>query len=122
MTPLLNPDSHDPRPVLAVIFVLVAAGGIVDLILDSPEVWAGPHAVFEVLLILLSLAGAAHLGRGWIRAERSLEQARGALDERRDERDIWKRRARRLLVWVWERPSMSSSTPGSSRRRSARRP
>lgn len=90
---------ESPRLLLTVSLVLLAVvvGGMVDLYLDAPERWLSLHVVFELALVGTSLGLAIYLLRGWRRTERSLEATRARLEERRVERDEWRRRARKLL-------------------------
>jgi DNA-binding CsgD family transcriptional regulator len=77
--------------------LVVAVGGIVDLIFDDPESWLSGHVLFELALITTSLAFVAYLWRGWRRASRSLADTRRTLAERSAERDAWHRAARDAL-------------------------
>jgi|CXWL01.1.fsa_nt_gi DNA-binding CsgD family transcriptional regulator len=81
-----------------VIVLLVFAGlSAVDLVLDSPRVWRGGHALVEVALIVTAVLGAAIFGRGWRDAEQSLSGARALADARKAERDEWQKRAQGAL-------------------------
>ncbi len=83
--------------VLSVMLLIVAAGGIVDLIFDDPESWLSAHVLFELTLIATSLAFVVYLWRGWWLTSRSLADTRRILDERSAERDAWYRTARAAL-------------------------
>lgn len=91
--------STGPRVLLtlAVIFAVIAVGAVVDLALDDPDPWLGPHVLFELGLILVSLGATVYLGRGWYRSVGSLDRLEQLLEERRVERDRWKANAERLL-------------------------
>jgi DNA-binding CsgD family transcriptional regulator len=77
--------------------MIVAIGGIVDLINDDPESWLSAHVLFELTLIATSLSFVAYLWRGWRRTSRSLADTRRTLTERSAERDAWHQTARAVL-------------------------
>ncbi len=80
----------------------IAAGGVVDLILDQPTpVWTF-HVLFEVGLLTLSLAAVAYLWLGWREASDSLEQTSVQLEERAAERDAWRTRTEKILRGLGE--------------------
>jgi DNA-binding NarL/FixJ family response regulator len=83
--------------VLAAIFLLVVVGGTVDLILDDPPTLLSPHVGFEVLLVLLSLAAAAYLARGWYTARSRLLAKVEESSRLRRERQEWDERTAELL-------------------------
>lgn len=85
------------RLLLAVALASIIIGGSVDLLLDQPETWLSFHVVFELLMIAGALLMATTLWLGWWRAERSLEELRARLKERREERERWHASARRAL-------------------------
>ena len=95
----LNPF-ESPRAVLvlALTFLAIFAGALVDLLMDAPERWLSPHVVLELLLLALTLGLSLFLWLGWARSERSLERTRRALSEREAEREVWRRGARPVLV------------------------
>jgi DNA-binding CsgD family transcriptional regulator len=78
--------------------LVVAVGGIVDLIFDDPESWLSAHVLFEVAMIATSLAFVVYLWRGWRRTSRSLADTRRTLEERSAERDAWHRTAHDALT------------------------
>lgn len=80
----------------------VVVGGVVDLILDAPGSWVSVHVVVETGLIGLSLGLSLYLWRGWLRTSRSLERTREALEVRAEERDRWRRSARKVLEGLGE--------------------
>lgn len=83
--------------VIGLAFLAVVGGGVVDLALDAPESWLTAHVLVEVVLISLSLGLGLYLLRGWAQTSASLSETRERLGERREERDAWRQRARRLL-------------------------
>ena len=83
--------------ILTLIFAAVVIGGVVDLILDKPDRWLSAHVVFEVILVGVSLSSALYLGRGWYRSMRSVETLQRVLEERRVERDTWRKSAQQAL-------------------------
>lgn len=82
---------------LAIIFAVIAIGAAVDLALDDPESWLGPHVLFELTLIAVSLGATAYLGRGWYASVASVDRLEKLAEVRRAERDAWKANAERLL-------------------------
>ncbi len=91
--------------VVYLVLAMVVAGGTVDLLLDRPTSLFTTHVLFELTLILVSLASLVVLALKWRRtsarlagSERSLADARRSLDERRAERDAWRRSAEGALA------------------------
>lgn len=82
---------------LALAFLVVMAGAVVDLVLDDPESWLSAHVILEGAIAAMSLGLALFLWRRWHRTAHSLREARSSLEERRAERDAWRRSARSLL-------------------------
>lgn len=103
---MTDPDDGDRtrliRRAVAVLLVAMALVGVWDLATDSPGIWRGPHAFVELGFILLAVASAALLGRGWQDAERSLAGTRRALADRSAERDAWRARAEGALRGLGE--------------------
>jgi DNA-binding NarL/FixJ family response regulator len=95
----VNGGDGGPRVLLtlAIIFAMIMTGAAVDLIMDNPEAWLSVHVVFELSLFVVSLGAALYLGRGWYRSTRSVGRLELQLEERKAERDQWKRNAERLL-------------------------
>ena len=87
---------------MAALLLAMAVVGGIDLLLDSPRAVLGLHGVVELLFILLALASAWLLGRGWHGAERSLLEARAAIQVRQAERDAWAARAQTALRGLGE--------------------
>jgi DNA-binding CsgD family transcriptional regulator len=85
------------RPLVVGVLAVVAAGGIVDLVLDAPQRWLSFHVLFEVGLVSVSLGMIVYFARGWLTAERRLAGTRKALEDRRMERDHWQEQARGAL-------------------------
>src|SRR3990172_1289600 len=79
------------------LLVLISLGGIVDLILDRPESYLTPHALFELGFITLCLGAVIVLWHGWLRAQRSVQKISLALEAHRSERDEWRKRAQHFL-------------------------
>jgi len=86
------------RPPLALLLVAIAVGAAVDLVLDKPTDWLTFHTVYEGLLVVGTLAGAAWLWRGWRRAESEGTELRRTLEQRQAERDLWRAGAERALA------------------------
>lgn len=83
--------------VVSGMLLVVAVGGVVDLIFDDPESWLSAHVLFELSLIATSLAFVVYLWHGWRRTSRSLAETRRTLEERSAERDAWQEAARSAL-------------------------
>lgn len=102
----LTPSSPSRYPLFTIaILAMVAVGGVTDLVLDNPESWRSLHVLFELLLILFSLASIGVLSLQWrhTRLElagtrRALAATKRSLDERRAERDAWRRSAEGALA------------------------
>lgn len=102
----LTPSSPSRYPVFIIaILAMVAVGGVTDLVLDNPESWRSLHVLFELLLILFSLASIGVLSLQWRRTRlelagtrRALAATKRSLDERRAERDAWRRSAEGALA------------------------
>ena len=92
-------SEHGPasRRVLAGVLLLLAVGFGLDLLFDAPSNWRSAHVIFEVTLVVVSLAYALYLWRGWRVAERSLAAAQRSLDAHRAESAAWQRSARAAL-------------------------
>lgn len=84
--------------VIIALLLVIATGGVVDLILDAPERWVTPHVAFEIVLVGTSLGVAIYLLRALRSAARSLAETEAALASRRAERDAWRRSARTFLT------------------------
>jgi len=83
---------------LALVFLLVVVGGIVDLMLDRPQRLLSAHVLFEFGLVLLSLGAASYLARRWFLASSSLRRLEHTVEEQQAERDAWRERAGRALA------------------------
>lgn len=92
-------DDGDTRLRLALVTILglVVVGGAVDLALDAPRNWRSAHVAFELAMIVVSLAAAVYLWRGWSLTSRSLTEARHTVAEHQAERDVWRASAQRAL-------------------------
>ncbi len=99
-------DGHRAGFPVAVVLVLalVAAGGVIDLVLDRPQRWLSLHVMVELSLVVLSLATIAVLSLRWRRASlelagarRALVATRRSLAERQAERDAWRASAHAAL-------------------------
>lgn len=97
-----NDRAARTRAIVAWLLVAMAVAGTVDLLTDSPSVWRGSHAVVELSFILLGVAAAILLLRGWRDTERSLVSVRAALADRQAERDHWQALARNALRGLGE--------------------
>jgi DNA-binding CsgD family transcriptional regulator len=95
MTPRL--ERSGSTLLLAIAFLAMVIGGVVNLVLDAPESWLSPHPIFELTTIVFSLGLAIYLLYGWRTASRALARTRAELREKREERDAWRRSARAAL-------------------------
>lgn len=95
-------DSPRVQMVLVAIFLVIVAGGIVDLILDKPDTLLSGHVLFEAGMVLVSLGAASYLARGWFRAQRTAQQLEATVGLREAERDAWRDRAGRTLAGLSE--------------------
>lgn len=86
-----------PRAALAALLLFVAAGGAFDIALDSHKSWSSPHLWFELMLVLVSLAGLAGLAAAWQHERHALRRTRADLERQQADRDGWKARAESLL-------------------------
>lgn len=77
-------------------------GSVVDLILDNPDSVFSLHVIFEVCIMVLSLGTAVYLWWAWHDARRSLADAAISLELQREERDLWRSRARMFLRGLGE--------------------
>ena len=97
----MNEVQYEEEPnillVLILIFLLVVAGGVVDLILDRPTTILSLHVGFELLMVVLSLGAAAYLGRGWYRSRARLEASSLESERLEQERAAWEEEASTLL-------------------------
>jgi len=90
------------RVILTLLLAAIAGGGALDLWLDRPGSPGVVHVTFELMVLVLSLGAVAYLWSGWVRARRSLA---GSVETSRrlgDERDLWRRRADKLLRGLGE--------------------
>jgi DNA-binding CsgD family transcriptional regulator len=97
-----NSRTARTRLVVAWLLAAMAVAGTVDLLTDSPRVWQGSHAVVELAFILLGVAAAILLLRGWRETERSLAGVRESLAARGAERDHWRTLAQNALRGLGE--------------------
>jgi DNA-binding CsgD family transcriptional regulator len=85
------------RP-LVLLLVAIAAGGAVDLALDSPANWLSAHVVYELLLIFAALGTAGWLWQRWRRVETTNRHLESLVAERQAERDGWRTSAEQALA------------------------
>lgn len=96
--------TEDPNVqlIMAVFFLIVVAGGVVDLVLDAPDTLFSGHVLFEVAMIAISLGAATFLGTGWYRTLRLARELRTNVRRHQVERDAWKSRTGHLLAGLGE--------------------
>jgi DNA-binding CsgD family transcriptional regulator len=90
------------RGLLTLLLGAIAIGGAVDLWMDWPNSPGAFHVVFELAVLLLSLAGIAWLWGSWTRTRGSLERSLAASARLTEERDAWRQRAEKLLRGLGE--------------------
>lgn len=99
----LPPPSEEDTPtqrlqlVLAIVFLVIMVGAVVDLILDRPTTLLSVHVLFEVGMVLVSLSAAAWLASGWYAALRDVRALRDVVAAHQAERNAWRDRAGQLL-------------------------
>jgi DNA-binding CsgD family transcriptional regulator len=76
------PDARTLRVVLVVVLLLTVIGGGVDLVLDAPESWTSPHALYELALAAFAAGTMLWLWRGWWRSQLIVRRSRQAVDAR----------------------------------------
>ncbi len=86
------------RPPLAALLLVIAISAAVDLFLDRPASWLTFHVLYEGLLAIATLCGAAWLWTGWRRAVAEGAELRRSLAQRQEERDRWRADAERVLA------------------------
>lgn len=91
-------ESHDdsiPRPqfVLTAFFLVITGGAALDLLMDRPRTLLSVHVLFEVVLLVVSLAAATYLGWGWYSATTEVRALRKAKDAQARERTAWHSRS-----------------------------
>lgn len=84
--------------VLAVIFLLVVIGGVVDLAFDRPTTLLSFHVVVEAVMVCVSLGAAAYLAHGWYRTQVRLAETEQESERLADEREEWRERAADALI------------------------
>ncbi|MEZ4422034.1 MAG: helix-turn-helix transcriptional regulator [Gemmatimonadota bacterium] len=87
---------------LALVFLVIMVGGIVDLIMDQPDTLLSAHVLFEVAMVAVSLGAATWLARGWFASSRSVAVLEAAVERHRAERDAWRTKASRALHGLGE--------------------
>lgn len=82
---------------LALAFMAIVVGGILDLWLDDPDTWFSLHVILEVAMVTVSLGLAILLWLRWVRTVRTLRHVSKSLESRQVEHEEWLRRARAVL-------------------------
>lgn len=96
------PEGRGLRLGLIGALLLVAVGGIADLVQDHSEDVATSHLAFEVAVVAFALTAIGVLGVGWQRERAALRDLHGTLAAHRAERDAWRTRAEKLLRGLGE--------------------
>jgi DNA-binding CsgD family transcriptional regulator len=90
-------DSGSPGLVIGILAV-VAAGTMVDVLLDGPERWLTAHVLLELGLAGFSIGMIVMLARRWHRTQRHLVRAEEQLEQGWAEREEWRDRAQHALA------------------------
>jgi DNA-binding CsgD family transcriptional regulator len=90
------------RAILALLLGGIALGGAADLWMDWPSSPGAFHVVFEITVLVFSLAGVIYLGAGWMQTRRSLSRSAEASRQLAEERDAWRQRTEKLLRGLGE--------------------
>ncbi len=91
-------DGTPLRRTVTVLLVVIATAGALDLALDRPARWVSFHVLYELGVVLGSLATAVWLARGWDSAAATNRELRVSLQERKAERDAWRASAEQALA------------------------
>lgn len=83
---------------VAILLVLIAIAGSIDLALDRPQQWLSFHVLYELALVIGALSTAAWLAREWRGAVAANRELRLSLAERKAERDAWRASAEQTLA------------------------
>ena len=94
-----RPGDVTPRLqlVLAALLVVITAAASADLVMDRPSTLLSIHVLAELLVVVTSLTAASYLAWGWYGSYREVRDLQVAVAERQAERDLWRRRAGRVL-------------------------
>lgn len=95
--PRFDPADFPSQPFIVVLLLTIAAGGVVDLVLDAPASLWSFHVLFELVFVSVCLGSAGILATAAQRAQRAHRQTRAALKQKQGELDAWRSRAQRLL-------------------------
>ncbi|HSG49499.1 MAG TPA: LuxR C-terminal-related transcriptional regulator [Longimicrobiales bacterium] len=97
----MNEPNGDAPPrlhlVLALIFLLITVAASADMAMDRPTTLWSVHILAEATLVLVSLGAASYLAWGWYSTLGDVRTLEAAVEERRAERDAWRRQASQAL-------------------------
>lgn len=88
-----DPIGTRERTVVIIILAVVAAGAMVDVILDAPATLLSLHVLLELAIAASSVGMIVYLTARWRRSERSLATARERIEHVRRESEEWRQRA-----------------------------
>lgn len=94
----MDGETRELRRLLGLAVVVITLGGMVNLFLDRPADWLSAHVLIEILTTTAALVIAIALWLGWWRSVRSIDALRIRLDERKAERDAWRRSSNLALT------------------------
>ncbi len=85
------------RLVLVALLVVITSAASADLLMDRPDTLLSLHVLAELTVVLTSLSAAAYLAWGWYDSYRDVKDLQVAVAERQAERDLWRKRAGRVI-------------------------
>ncbi len=91
-------EGRQLKRTVVILLSIIGLGAAIDLALDQPTEWLSFHVIYEVALVLGSLATALWLARGWGSAAATNRELRRTLTERQAERDAWRASAEQALA------------------------
>jgi DNA-binding CsgD family transcriptional regulator len=83
---------------LAGVLLASVVGGAIDLVLDAPDSLWSLHVIYEVVLIVASLAAFVIVWRAWFRTRHELADVKQELTRNQAERDAWRESAESALA------------------------
>src|SRR3990172_8180026 len=90
VTRISDPDTPNLDAMLAGIFLVIVAAGVVDLVLDAPRRLLSLHVAVELALVSVSLGAAVYLARGWLATRAQLGVARTREADLQQEQEAWR--------------------------------
>lgn len=85
------------RLVMTVLLIVITAAASADLVMDRPVGLLSLHVLAELTVVATGLVAASYLAWGWYASYREVRYLEEAVAERQAERDLWRKRAGRVL-------------------------